>query len=109
MDMIGRSNQARRTVLIEGAALSRRIIDALAQSAASYTRLEVETSLNAAASDHVSFLNAGIPAVLTIEGADSTNEAVHSARDTLDTIDYELALDILRMNVAFVAAELGLV
>lgn len=107
MDMIGRLNKPRATVLIEGAGVSRRIIDTLAQAAATYTTLAVETSLNAAASDHVPFIKAGLPAVLTIEGADSTNGAVHSARDVLDTIDYALALEILRMNVAFVADALG--
>ena len=43
---------------------------------------------------------AGIPAVLTIEGSDSSNGNVHTERDTLDTIDWELALEIVRMNVA---------
>ena len=46
------------------------------------------------------FLDGGIPAVLTIEGADSANSAVHSDRDVLDTVDPELALEILRMNLA---------
>ena len=45
-----------------------------------------------------------IPAVLTIEGADGANENVHTADYTLDRIDYGLALDIIRMNVATAAA-----
>ena len=72
-----------------------------------YTALAVETSVNAANSDHVSFLDKGIPAVLTIEGADSTNDEVHTARDTLDRINFDLAVEILRMNTAFVAQTLG--
>jgi hypothetical protein len=47
-----------------------------------------------------------MPAVLTIEGADRTNDAIHSARDTLDRINFDLALEILRMNTAFVAEAL---
>ena len=45
--------------------------------------------------------------MLTIEGADSANDNVHSANDTLDKIDYEIALEILRMNVAFVVEKIA--
>jgi Zn-dependent M28 family amino/carboxypeptidase len=64
----------------------------------------VETSLNPFASDHVPFINAGMPAVLTIEGADSANGHIHSANDTLNFIDWSLAAEILRMNIAALAA-----
>ena len=103
MDMVGTRNTPAPTVLLEGAALSQAVIDGLADAAATYTALAVQTSLNPFNSDHVSFLRQGIPAVLTIEGADSANEAIHTARDTLDHIDFGLALEILRMNTAFVA------
>ena len=106
MDMIGRLNIATPTVLLEGRALSQAMIDGLSAAASTYTNLAVETSLNAANSDHVSFLEKGIPAVLTIEGADSTNEEIHTARDTLDRINFDLAVQILRMNTAFVAEAL---
>ena len=103
MDMIGSLNSRERTVLLEGAPLAKSVMDALATAAASHTTLVVERSLNPFASDHVPFIEAGIPAVLTIEGADNANDRIHSSRDTLDHIDYGLALEILRMNVAFVA------
>jgi hypothetical protein len=45
--------------------------------------------------------------VLTIEGADNTNGNVHSGSDTLDNINYDFTLEILRMNVAFVAGEVN--
>jgi Zn-dependent M28 family amino/carboxypeptidase len=106
MDMIGALNTAMPTVLLEGRPLSRHIIEALAKAAATYTTLAVETSLNAANSDHVSFLDMGLPAVLTIEGADSTNDNIHSGRDTIDRINAELAIEILRMNTALVAETL---
>jgi Zn-dependent M28 family amino/carboxypeptidase len=107
MDMIGCRNAGPRTVLLEGAPVSQSIIDGLAEAAAAYTSLQVETSLQAANSDHVPFIRANIPAVLTIEGADSTNHRVHTARDTVDTIDYDLLIAILRMNVAFVLNAAG--
>jgi hypothetical protein len=95
------------TVLLEGATVSQAVIDGLAEAAATYTGLTVETSLNPHDSDHVSFIDADIPAVLTIEGADAVNEHVHTARDTLDRINFALALEVLRMNTAFVATSVG--
>jgi len=106
MDMVGTRNTPSATVLLEGAAASQSVIDALAEAAATYTSLEVQISLNPFNSDHVPFLDAGIPAVLTIEGADSSNSNVHTSGDTLDRVDRGLLLEILRMNVAFAAATL---
>jgi hypothetical protein len=107
MDMIGTLNTTTRSVMLEGAPLSQRLLDGLGSAAATYTSLKVETSLNPFASDHVPFINAGVPAVLTIEGADNTNGNIHSSRDTIDHINYDFALEILRMNVAFIAVEIG--
>ncbi|HKO42534.1 MAG TPA: M28 family metallopeptidase [Pyrinomonadaceae bacterium] len=106
MDMIGVSNNPTHSVLIEGAPLSETVITGLSSAAATYTQLRVETSLTPFASDHVPFINAQVPAVLTIEGADSTNVNIHSEKDTLDKIDSQIAVEILRMNVAFVAEKL---
>jgi Peptidase family M28 len=108
MDMIGTLNAPTRSVLLEGAPLSRGVIDGLSESATTYTQLAVETSLHPYASDHVPFIGAGIPAVLTIEGADSTNGNIHSGADTIDHVNYDFAMEILRMNVAFVAGRVGL-
>ena len=104
MDMIGSVNTPTPTVLLEGAALSQNIINTLSETANTYTDLTVQVSLNPFASDHVPFLNAGIPAVLTIEGADSANSNIHTAADTLDTIDPSFSLQILAMNLALVVS-----
>jgi hypothetical protein len=103
MDMIASKNTAVPTVLLEGAPVSSGQMADLATAAATYTGLKVETSLNPFASDHVPFINAAIPAVLTIEGADSANGHIHSASDTLNFLDWQLAAEILRMNVAALA------
>ena len=108
MDMIGSLNSPTRSVLLEGAPLSQTTIDSLSEAASTYTDLTVEISLNPFASDHVPFINADIPAVLTIEGADNTNGNIHSAKDTLEKLDYGFGLEILRMNIAFIADELGI-
>jgi Zn-dependent M28 family amino/carboxypeptidase len=107
MDMIGSLNSPTASVLLEGAPLSQAVIDGLSEAAATYTPLVVETSLHPFASDHVPFIAAGIPAVLTIEGADNANSHIHSAEDTIDRINYDLAVEILRMNVAFVGQLVG--
>jgi hypothetical protein len=100
LDMVGSLNTAAPTVLLEGAPRSSALINDLATAAATATGLIVETSLHPFASDHVPFLDAGIPAVLTIEGADSANGNIHSDRDVLETVDPALAMEILRMDVA---------
>jgi hypothetical protein len=106
MDMIGTQNTTAETVLLEGATLSQSIVNDLVSTAATYATLNTQTSLNPFASDHVPFINAGIPAVLTIEGADSANSNIHTANDTLTHIDYSLAHEILKMNVALVALKI---
>ncbi|WP_458778701.1 M20/M25/M40 family metallo-hydrolase [Arthrobacter sp. D3-16] len=107
MDMIACQNTSQATVLLEGGPVSHTVIEALAEVARAHTSLAVQTSLTPFNSDHVPFIDLGIPAVLTIEGTDSANDRVHTDRDTLDTLDLDLAMEILRMNVVFVAQSLG--
>jgi Zn-dependent M28 family amino/carboxypeptidase len=107
MDMIGVRNTPAPGVLLEGAAVSAEVMDALARAAAAHTSLLVSTSFNPFNSDHVPFIRAGIPAVLTIEGEDGANTAVHTEDDVLGSVDRGLALGILRMNIAFVAETAG--
>jgi Zn-dependent M28 family amino/carboxypeptidase len=107
MDMIGGRNTPGPGVLLEGAAVSQEVIDGLARAAATYTGLAVTTSLHPFNSDHVPFIDAGIPAVLTIEADDGANTRPHSAADTVDRVDADLALAILRMNLAYLVEVLG--
>lgn len=107
MDMIGRLNTPQNTVLLEGAPLSQDLIDRLAEAAETYTQLEVQTSLNPFNSDHVPFIDEGMPAVLTIEGADTANNHVHSDEDVIEDLDFSLMAEILRMNVAIISEACG--
>ena len=107
MDMIGGRNIPEPGVLLEGAAVSQDVLDGLARAAATYTGLAVSVSLHPFNSDHVPFIDAGIPAVLTIEADDGTNPRPHTANDTVAAVDPDLALAILRMNLAYLAEVLG--
>jgi Zn-dependent M28 family amino/carboxypeptidase len=107
MDMIGGRNTPEPGVLLEGAEVSQDMIDALARAAATHTDLAVTTSLHPFNSDHVPFIDAGIPAVLTIEADDGANTRPHTATDTVARVDPDLAMEILRMNLAYLAEALG--
>jgi hypothetical protein len=107
MDMIGVVNAPPQSVLLEGAPVSRHIIDGLAERAAAHTRLLVRTSLHPYNSDHVPFIDAGLPAVLVIEGDDEQNKTIHSPADTKDKLTDAFAAEILRMNVGYVASLVG--
>lgn len=108
MDMIATVNtSAGHAVLLEGESVSQPVVDGLALAAAAHTNLTVQRSPHASRSDHVPFIHESIPAALTIEGNGAKNGNIHSERDTLDHINYDLLLEILRMNVAFVSDAVG--
>lgn len=109
MDMIGFLHSSSQKILIEGGPFSLRVIKGLLEAAATYTRFSsVQTTLEYSDnSDHESFIRDHMPAVLTIEGVEGTNCNIHSANDTIETINCDFALEILRMNVAYIASEVG--
>jgi hypothetical protein len=109
MDMIGVVRTDTPTVLLEGGpTVSRNAIRALASAAHSCTGLKVHVSYQYDGSDHVPFIDADVPAVLTVESSDTGAGNAHAACDTLNDIDYDYALDILRMNTAFIVQEAGI-
>jgi hypothetical protein len=55
----------------------------------------------------VPFIDAGIPAVLTIEAADGTSTRPHTADDVVAAVDPDLALDIPRCDLAYLVEALG--
>lgn len=107
MDMIGSLNAMPQSVLLESNSSNQSLIDALAEAAATYSDLEVQVSLKPFGSDHMPFLDANIPAILTIEGADNANDAIHSAQDTADRVNPQYALEILKMNAGWLGEAAG--
>jgi len=109
MDMIAVVNRRAPgpSVLLEGQrVLSEPMMAKLTSAAHTYTNLVVDHALNPHDSDHVPFIRANVPAVLTIEGSDKGNTEIHSANDTLARLNHDLAVEILRMNTAYVAQEI---
>lgn len=107
VDMAATKNTSEPSVLLEGAPVSQDLIAALVQAAATYTSLTTQVSLQPFASDHVPFINRGLPAVLTIEGTDDANVHEHTARDTPDRLDFALHREITTMNLAWLLEQAG--
>jgi hypothetical protein len=67
-----------------------------------YTKLKSKITLGAWGSDHVPFLKRVVPAILTIENWDTKTPCYHLSCDTPDTLNYEYAGEIGKLNVAAV-------
>lgn len=73
-----------------------------AEVAATYTSLKTKITIGAWGSDHVPFIKAGAPTLLTIEYWDTKTPCYHQACDTPDTVNYPYATEITKLNVAAV-------
>jgi len=69
--------------------------------------LETVYSTDPFGSDHVSFIERGMPSLLTIDGDWDKYPSYHRTTDTVDKINVPIAMDILRMNVAALADMMG--
>lgn len=74
----------------------------MAEMAAKYTSLRINLVLNPWGSDHMPFINAGIPAVLSIENWSDHTPCWHKSCDTIETLNFDYAIELLKMNVATV-------
>jgi hypothetical protein len=106
MDMIGGLNTEKPSVTLESSITFSDMINDLTSAGHTYSSLNIEVSWHYFNSDHVPFIDAGIPAVLTIEGVDTANHFVHSSEDTIEHVSDRLAVEILRMNTAFLLMNL---
>jgi hypothetical protein len=107
MDMIAFSGDDDLDVLLETAEVGRDLQTALAESAEAYTSLRVVKSLNPFGSDHVPFIRAGIPCVLTIENDWDEYSAYHTSRDTIENVRLDMGGEVLRMNAGALASLAG--
>ncbi|MFO1496369.1 MAG: M28 family peptidase, partial [Lysobacterales bacterium] len=106
MDMIGYSADSDLDVLIESTTLGEPAFARFGALAAAYApSLRLVTSLSPCCSDHMPYLNAGIPAALTIENDWNVYAHYHRSTDVPANISNALAMGggILKMNAAFLA------
>ena len=103
MDMVGYNST--NLVELETNAPYDNLAREFAELAASYTALTTKITLGAWGSDHVPFLDKGVAAILTIENWDTKTPCYHAACDKPDTINYNYAAEITKLNVAAVASK----
>ena len=78
-----------------------------AKQALTYTCLKPNITMPAWGSDHVPFLKAGVPALLTIEHWDTRTPHYHRRSDKPATLNYDYAVQVVRMNVAALIQKAG--
>ncbi|NLF97791.1 MAG: M20/M25/M40 family metallo-hydrolase [Candidatus Riflebacteria bacterium] len=100
LDMIGFDAVAPLSVMIETSSFNRPMVEKMQKLALDYADFTIHTSFNAWGSDHAPFLQAKIPAVLTIESEFSSNPNYHKTTDLIESINQGLCLQILRLNAA---------
>jgi hypothetical protein len=107
LDMIGFTEDGDLDCLLESEAFAQFLIDLLADAAAEYTTLRIETSLWAWGSDHVPYLDHGIPALLAIENDWSDYPYYHTTNDLPYHLSVTMGEEVLKMSVAALAELAG--
>ncbi|MDY7092369.1 MAG: M28 family peptidase [Acidobacteriota bacterium] len=103
MDMIGYSGDADLDSLLESNSSNVALMDLYAAAAAQYTNLRIVTSTFPFGSDHVPYLNRGLPALLVIENDWDVYPHYHRTTDLPANISLAMGGETLRMNVAAMA------
>jgi len=107
MDMIGYTSDADLDCLLETDPFAQSLLDPFIDAAGAYTQLRIVTTLSAWGSDHVPYLDAGIPALLTIENDWSEYPDYHRTTDLPANLTIAMAEEILKMNVGALAGLAG--
>ena len=100
LDMIGFDAAAPLSVMIETSSFNRPMVEKMQKLALDYADFTIQTSFSAWGSDHAPFLQAKIPAVLTIESEFSSNPNYHKTTDLIESMNQNLCQQILRLNAA---------
>lgn len=101
MDMVG-YNKSNGIVELETEPEHEGLAKWFADLASKYTKLKTKITLGAWGSDHVPFLKKGVPTLLTIENWDTKTPCYHQECDKADTLNYEYAAEIAKLNVSAV-------
>lgn len=101
MDMIGYTfNEADPDVLLETSSTHAALFGRFQAAATAFTALRVVTDTSPGGSDHVPFINRGMPGLLTIENDYWLYPYYHTTLDLPGQLTPMMAENILRMNVA---------
>lgn len=110
MDMIGYSSNNDRELLIESSQAHTQLMNLIASMAATYAPgLTTYTSTNYWGSDHVPYIDAGVPAVLLIDDDYGVYPGYHRSTDQPENIDQDQAMKIITTNLATLANLAGAV
>ncbi len=107
MDMIGYTGDSDLDCLLETGSIGQSMQSAYAAAAAQYTTLRIVTSLNPFGSDHVPYLDRGMPALLLIENDWDSYPSYHRTTDTPSNITIDMGVQIMRMDIAALAQMVG--
>jgi Zn-dependent M28 family amino/carboxypeptidase len=102
MDMIGFTKSNPDVIFIETSSRFENFAQEIAAIGEYYCDFFSEISLRPFGSDHMPFINNGIPAVLTIEKDWDENKNYHQVTDTYNTIDFNFLERVVKMNTAAV-------
>lgn len=100
MDMVGWNSNG--IVELETNAGFESLAKWFAELAGTYTTLKSKITIGAWGSDHVPFLRAGVPSILTIEDWSTKTPCYHSACDKPEGLNYAYATEIGKLNVSAV-------
>lgn len=98
MDMVGYNSNG--IVELETSPENEDLVLWFSNLAAEYTSLRTKITLGAWGSDHVPFLQKGVPALLTIEDWNTKTPCYHKACDRPDTLNYHYAASIGMLNLS---------
>ncbi len=108
MDMIGYTGDTDLDCLLESNNSNAGLIQQFADAAAQHTTLRIVTSFFPFGSDHVPYLNRGMPALLVIENDWDSYPGYHRTTDLPANITLAMGRETLRMNVATLAILAGI-
>jgi len=107
-DMIGYDGDATLDVLLETGAIGETLIDLFSTASADYAGLVVSSSLNPFGSDHVPYLQRGMPALLAIENDWDIYPDYHKTTDLPGNLSLPMGAGIARMGAAGIGRLAGL-
>ncbi len=106
MDMVGYTGDPDLDCLLETSSSNSALADAFAAAAVD-TDLRIVISFNPFGSDHVPYLQRGMPALLTIENDWDSYPCYHNTCDIAGNLSLEMGGETLKMNVVAMAQMIG--